>query len=541
MTGLAAAEYGPLLYGMTGVTEPDRLWSLANFGELITAPVTPLCWSVWHQGLETGSRAAYADFGVLSARRVPAPSDPNGLLGACFAGRIALNIDFTRTLMAAIPGASGDGFERDIVGKVRPNRPPDRLDPRQLPALTVKAPVLLARAAGNTRAGQVEMAQWWRHEVLAAPPAEDLGAATRRFREALGRVRRAARAQAGSRFVVMAVQTQLVALCERVGRPELANQVLAGVGGTPEARLADEMWLAGRGERTCADLLRSHGYYGVHIGNMTGRSWRQEPGLLRARINAAAARDDARRPADREAEAHTERQAAIRRLRSAQPALVRPLAGRLAASAATQFRALEYGKAAVMMAVDGCRAAAHEVGTQLRKAGALDATSDVVFLRHDELGRLDADLRNRVEERRAVWESFADVSLDTHFVGEPEVRSRSAGRPGERIGRITGAAGSNGVAEGPVRMVADAAGDIEPGEVLVCPFTDPSWTPLMAQAAALVVDIGGSASHGAVVARELGIPCVIGTEIAMTALRDGDTVRVDGTHGLVEVLTHADR
>ncbi|HEY1967355.1 MAG TPA: PEP-utilizing enzyme [Pseudonocardia sp.] len=90
-------------------------------------------------------------------------------------------------------------------------------------------------------------------------------------------------------------------------------------------------------------------------------------------------------------------------------------------------------------------------------------------------------------------------------------------------------------------MVADAAGDIEPGEVLVCPFTDPSWTPLMAQAAALVVDIGGSASHGAVVARELGIPCVIGTEIAMTALRDGDTVRVDGTHGLVEVLTHADR
>ncbi|HEY1967354.1 MAG TPA: hypothetical protein VGH89_05370 [Pseudonocardia sp.] len=369
MTGLAAAEYGPLLYGMTGVTEPDRLWSLANFGELITAPVTPLCWSVWHQGLETGSRAAYADFGVLSARRVPAPSDPNGLLGACFAGRIALNIDFTRTLMAAIPGASGDGFERDIVGKVRPNRPPDRLDPRRLPALTVKAPVLLARAAGNTRAGQVEMAQWWRHEVLAAPPAEDLGAATRRFREALGRVRRAARAQAGSRFVVMAVQTQLVALCERVGRPELANQVLAGVGGTPEARLADEMWLAGRGERTCADLLRSHGYYGVHIGNMTGRSWRQEPGLLRARINAAAARDDARRPADREAEAHTERQAAIRRLRSAQPALVRPLAGRLAASAATQFRALEYGKAAVMMAVDGCRAAAHEVGTQLRKAG----------------------------------------------------------------------------------------------------------------------------------------------------------------------------
>ena len=135
MTSLSAAEYGPLLYGTTGVSDPDRLWSLANFGELITAPVTPLCWSVWHQGLETGSRAAYADFGVLRDSDVLAPVDPNGLLGACFAGRIALNIDFTRGLMAAIPGASGDSFERDIVGKVRPGLPPDPRDLSRLPAL----------------------------------------------------------------------------------------------------------------------------------------------------------------------------------------------------------------------------------------------------------------------------------------------------------------------------------------------------------------------------------------------------------------------
>jgi pyruvate,water dikinase len=87
--------------------------------------------------------------------------------------------------------------------------------------------------------------------------------------------------------------------------------------------------------------------------------------------------------------------------------------------------------------------------------------------------------------------------------------------------------------------VADASGDIGPGEILVCPFTDPSWTPLMAIASAMVVDVGGPASHGAVVARELGIPCVIGTETAMTTLRDGDRVRVDGTQGTVEVLARA--
>jgi pyruvate,water dikinase len=526
-----------LLYGTVGGSDPDRLWSLANFGELITAPVTPLCWSVWHQGLETGSRQAYADFGVLRAADVPAPADPNRLLGACFAGRIALNIDLVRGLMNAIPGASGDGFERDIVGRVRPGLPPDKLDLGRLPALAVKAPVLFARAARTTRAGHDEMAAWWRHSVLAGPPAPDLAGAVQRFAEALDRVRRAARCQAGSRFVVMAVQTQLVALCETVGVP--ANEVLAGIGDTPEARLADELWLAGQGRRGPDELLASHGYYGVHIGNMTGRSWRQDPALLHARIAAAALGHV--RPADREAATRAGRDAAVKRLREALPLVKRPLAARLAAASATQFRALEYGKAAVMMAVDGCRAAAAEVGEHLVAAGTLDDPDDVVFLRHDELGATDratarvdtkVEVKERVAERRAVWAEFAGVTLPTHFVGEPVAVSPVTT---ERVDRITGAAGSAGVVEGRVRLVHDASGDIEPGEVLVCPFTDPSWTPLMALAAAVVVDVGGPASHGAVVARELGIPCVIGTETAMHALRDGDTVRVDGTNGVVEV------
>jgi pyruvate,water dikinase len=538
MTGPGADGYGPLLYGTTAVTTPDRLWSLANFGELITAPVTPLCWSVWHRGLETGSRAAYADFGVLHPRDIEPPTDPNGLLGACFAGRIALNIDFTRGLMAAIPGASGDGFERDIVGKVRPGLPPDKLDLRRLPALATKAPVLFLRAAKNTTSGSEEMADWWRRDVLDARPAEDLAAAIARFDEALGRVRQAARCQAGSRFVVMAVQAQLIAVCEQVGAPELANEVMSGLGDLPEARLADDLWLAGRRECTPDDLLRSHGYYGVHIGNMTGRSWRQDPSLLAARIKGSTADTAARRPRERQDAAKAGRAAAIERLLASVPRLKRPLAAKLARSSAVQFRALENGKAAVMMAVDGCRAAAEEVGAALVAAGRIERAADAVFLRHDEFAG-SADVPGLIEERRAVWETFAGLAIPTHFVGEPQVTVRSQAHGSEPIERIDGAAGSRGVAEGLVRLVADASGDIEPGEILVCPFTDPSWTPLMAAAAAMVVDVGGPASHGAVVARELGIPCVIGTETAMTALRDGDRVRVDGTQGTVEVLARA--
>jgi pyruvate,water dikinase len=103
---------------------------------------------------------------------------------------------------------------------------------------------------------------------------------------------------------------------------------------------------------------------------------------------------------------------------------------------------------------------------------------------------------------------------------------------------VSGLGASPGVAEGRVRIVHDAADDIDidTGDILVCPTTDPSWVSLMTVAAALVIDIGAAVSHGAIVARELGLPCVIGTKSGTRDLRDGDLVRVDGTSGLVEVL-----
>ena len=98
---------------------------------------------------------------------------------------------------------------------------------------------------------------------------------------------------------------------------------------------------------------------------------------------------------------------------------------------------------------------------------------------------------------------------------------------------------SPGIAEGTVRVVQDAdsdqADDFEPGDILVCSITDPSWAPLLSVAAAVVIDIGGPLSHGAIVARELGIPCVINTVDGSRRLRTGDRVTVDGGAGSVRV------
>jgi pyruvate,water dikinase len=107
----------------------------------------------------------------------------------------------------------------------------------------------------------------------------------------------------------------------------------------------------------------------------------------------------------------------------------------------------------------------------------------------------------------------------------------------ELDGKLVGVGVSAGRVEGRIRVVMDAADTaMEPGEILVAHTTDPSWTSIMFPATALVVDIGGQLSHAAVVARELGIPCVMNTQFGTKVLRTGDWCRVDGSEGTVELL-----
>jgi pyruvate,water dikinase len=108
---------------------------------------------------------------------------------------------------------------------------------------------------------------------------------------------------------------------------------------------------------------------------------------------------------------------------------------------------------------------------------------------------------------------------------------------------ISGIPGSPGVAEGPVRVLKSEKdlGDLQPGEVLVCPITAPSWASAFSVAAGVVTDIGGMMSHAAIVCREYGLPAVVGTGYATTSLETGQRVRVDGDSGVVTILgTEAD-
>ena len=104
---------------------------------------------------------------------------------------------------------------------------------------------------------------------------------------------------------------------------------------------------------------------------------------------------------------------------------------------------------------------------------------------------------------------------------------------------LQGSPGSPGTVRGPAKVLwsLSEAAEIQQGEVLIAETTAPPWTPLFATAAAIVTDTGGILSHSAVVAREYGIPAVVGTGVATTMVRDGQTIEVDGDKGIVRLVT----
>ncbi|TMR99036.1 PEP/pyruvate-binding domain-containing protein [Nonomuraea basaltis] len=178
-----------------------------------------------------------------------------------------------------------------------------------------------------------------------------------------------------------------------------------------------------------------------------------------------------------------------------------------------------------------------ELGRRLRDAGVLDRPEDVFHLRLEELESIgdastlpgaDRDRLREVARARAVKrEELAGVRLIDHAAVFP------AREMGDAL--VAGSPAAGGVATGPVKVIREPAefGKLDGGDVLVCPYTNPSWTPLFQQAAAVVVDSGGAASHAAIVAREYGIPAVMGTGTGTSVLEDGRLVTVDGDTGTV--------
>jgi pyruvate,water dikinase len=226
------------------------------------------------------------------------------------------------------------------------------------------------------------------------------------------------------------------------------------------------------------------------------------------------------------------------------------LRSRLVRWAARRMRALaglrETPKFTIMRLAGIARASLLESGGELSAAGVLARPDDLFFLRMAELRALAAgktgDWQARIEERRELRRrELRRAQIPRFLLSDGQAFFEGLGSDVDAGGGFAGSPVSPGVVEGVVHVLLDPHGaSLAPGEILVCPATDPGWTPLFLAAGGLVMEVGGLMTHGAVVAREYGIPAVVGVHDATTRLRTGQRIRVDGSTGRIELLDGED-
>jgi phosphoenolpyruvate synthase/pyruvate phosphate dikinase len=182
-----------------------------------------------------------------------------------------------------------------------------------------------------------------------------------------------------------------------------------------------------------------------------------------------------------------------------------------------------------------------EEAERLVQAGVLREKEDIFYLRFQEIqevvrtNQVDDQL---IRQRKDAFRSYQALTPPRVLTSEGEAIAGSYRRDDVPVGALVGLPVSAGTVEGRARVILDMAeADLEAGDILVTAYTDPSWTPLFVAIKGLVTEVGGLMTHGAVIAREYGLPAVVGVEHATRLIRDGQRIRVHGTDGYVKSLT----
>lgn len=200
----------------------------------------------------------------------------------------------------------------------------------------------------------------------------------------------------------------------------------------------------------------------------------------------------------------------------------------------------EYPKYALINRFASYKRALLAEAERLVRDGVIDDPSDIFMLTFDEaeeaIRRRQAD-RDLIARRRARLHADSLLRPPRVLTSDGEMFDGSYRREGGSPGALIGLGISRGAVEGRARVVHELGdADLRPGDILVTTHTDPSWTPAFVNASGLVTEVGGLTTHGAVVAREYGLVAVVGVEDAVTRIRDGQRIRIDGSRGTVELL-----
>ncbi|ATB29910.1 PEP/pyruvate-binding domain-containing protein [Melittangium boletus] len=521
----------------------DCLWTSTNLGEAVPGVMTPCTWSLVRIFIaETLPTLFITDF------------PPIGNIG----GRFYMNLSLTATIGRAFGmsaqrlakmseetfGTLPEGMEvpllplgrwrvlRALLPGVLRLKPRIRAHLARLPAFVAAAPArceaLRARIKATDRAP--ELIALWEREVL--PYVQEC----------------CRMLEAGARHKGRELNTARARLREWVGDAD-ANALLSGVEGGAHA-LASLETLVGlarlaRGELDRETYARRYGHRGPHEFEVSLPRPAEEPAWLDRQL--ARARET---PVDvdtllaRQKEA---RAAAWERFQARHPSRVKALRHQLE-EVAEGLQAREAARSEVVRVFWVLRVFV------LRAGALLGLGPEVFFLEIDELlGVLRGDTAPLpfLSARQATHARYAALPVyptlirgrfdPFQWAADPRRRAdvfNARGEPPADSEHVTGFPGAAGIVEGRVRVLTspDDAEELQVGEVLVTSVTNVGWTPLFPRAAAIVTDVGAPLSHAAIVARELGIPAVVGCGNATMRLRTGDRVRVNGAQGRVELL-----
>jgi len=355
-------------------------------------------------------------------------------------------------------------------------------------------------------------------------------------------------------FKGTAARGLLAQICaQKLGDQSLPNKLLAGIGEVESAAPSFAMWDLSRlaeGSPEFDDgfvqFLDEFGCRGPNEWEGSSETWGIKPELAMAAISCMRNALDDNSPSAQQARLVVEREQAIAVARATLGRSTRFQFDKALRASTVLSQGRERSKTTIVKWLHAIRLIERELARRGRERGGPEALADMWLVTESELAgylKAPAEYAGVIDERRAQRDWLN--SLVPPFVFEGRMPSpdtwerRDAPVEVAKVGSsLTGIAGCPGVARGRARVVLDPLDPrgLAPGDVLVAPITDPSWTPLFVPAEAVVVDVGAEMSHAIIVARELGIPAVVSVTGATRSIPDGALLEVDGNNGVVKVL-----
>lgn len=573
----------------TDISDRFPIYTRANVGEVFPDPVTPLTSDTGLWRAEMGWRAAWARMGAFDLSEFPDETFCQlGVVG----GYCYLNASLIRLFGERAPGLSWQDMDAQFFG-AQPGIPPyveATGDVR--PDLTERIGATFGSILAFSSVDQLSDVSEHKARTIALRRSRpDFATMSHeqlwdRYCDLIAMHEELFSQHIYTTYMATVPVGMISAIASAVGRPDLIMPMIAGFGDVDSAEPSHAMWAMGRlvansGRLTAAfdlgvggllarlegdtssevqqframfsDFVTNFGSRGPNEWESRSPTWETRPELALAAIERIRLAPTTADPGTNSVERARERVAAAETLLAiveGDPAVHGQLTVAIAASQAW-IPARERTKTNNIRLIHECRMPMREFGRRMVERGFFDEIEDFGFVRAAEMtsllaaGAADAPTwRQLVRDRRTKYESLAGRIPQFVFVGTPanpdSWESRNSTPNGSLAAgeTLVGMPGCPGTVTGRARVVLDSNDPtaLEPGDILVAPITDPSWTPLFVPAAAVVVDVGAPLSHAIIVSRELGIPCVISATDATRRIPDGAMIEVNGVLGTVTIL-----